>query len=240
MRRRSRRAPTGRPATGTGDVRRTTAPVLAALGLVVAAPAHASNWLDLFEWACDENADNTATVKERLLDSCSVEEGKATVCDTVSGTPEACNTLTPEAEKENLCDAAAVTLSLSAETGTAGFTVSGTLQVAAVSKFTMTSQACTVTPKVPTPDGGAGTYVAEAGTAKAEASFVAQGTGKVTFLGGTIFSTTQTKSCDNTLSLDAKVVESVVACERSETGQTDAEQHDAHEQDQEQRTTGER
>jgi hypothetical protein len=72
----------------------------------------------------------------------------------------------------------------------------GTLDVSATyALFWKTAQECALTLKTPVPTESGGDYVFRAGQTKAIAIMEASGTGRITFLGGTVFSEAVTKQC---------------------------------------------
>lgn len=168
-------------------------------------PSHAADWFALLDWACEPNQDKSRKVKQMVLSACSASEGTKAACDVAAGTPFACFTSSVVARDKTACDTATLTFQIETSTSeTLGWKVVGTLTVSAsYSLLWDTAQDCELAAKSPVPTAQGGTYVSRAGTAKAVATFVASGTGKVKFLGGTVFSEAVNKRCTRQLSVQA-------------------------------------
>ena len=168
-----------------------------ALAMSVASTARAADWLTLLDWACDANDTNKRAVKAMVLSACDATEGAKTACDVVAGTPFACFDKQAVARDNRSCDKAKLTFEISATTAqTLGWKIEGTLNVdAQYALFWKTAQECSLTAKTPVPTEKGGDYIFKAGEAKAIAIMIASGEGKITFLGGTVFSEDVTKKC---------------------------------------------
>jgi hypothetical protein len=191
---------------------------MAAVGVSLALPAGRAAGASphaVVTWACEPTDATTAEVKAALLAACGATEGKKTVCAVLSGTPFACNDSSVTGPVTEPCSEQAIDLTATGGTGSVlGWSVEGEVTISGSVKFTKTVKTCELTPKVPPPTGAAGTFVKEQGTASASASFSVTGTGKVTFLGGTIFSTTETSSCNRTMGpIDIYASDSAAGCE---------------------------
>jgi hypothetical protein len=171
----------------------------------VASTARAADWFMLLDWACDPNATNAAAVKAMILSACDATEGAKTACDVVAGTPFACFTNKAVARDNKSCDKAKLTFEISATTAqTFGWKVEGTLNVSAdYALYWKTAQECELTAKVPVPTSQGGDYIFKAGSAKAAVIMIASGEGKITFLGGTVFSENVTKQCARDMAVTA-------------------------------------
>jgi hypothetical protein len=180
----------------------------------VASTAHAADWLKLLDWACDPNATNKAAVKAMVLAKCGATEGAKTACDVVSGTPFACFASKPVARNSRSCDKAKLTFEISATTSqTLGWKIEGTLRVdAEYALYWNTAQECQLTATTPVPTAQGGDYIFRAGEAKAIAIMIASGEGKVTFLGGTVFSEAVTKKCAQEMSVTAYKTATASSC----------------------------
>ncbi|HEX7835809.1 MAG TPA: hypothetical protein VF469_00015 [Kofleriaceae bacterium] len=176
-----------------------------AAALSITSTAHAADWLTLLDWACDPNATNQAAVKTMVLTACDATEGAKAACAVVAGTPFACFNNQAVARNNTSCDSAAMVFQITTTTAqTFGWKVAGVLDVdAQYALFWKTAQECSLTPKTPVPTSRGGDYIFKAGEAHAIAIMNASGTGKITFLGGTVFSETVTKQCSRDLPVTA-------------------------------------
>jgi hypothetical protein len=176
--------------------------------------ADAADWFTLLDWACDPDPASTAAVKAMVLSACDATEGAKTACDVVAGTPFACFTQRAVARDNRSCDKAKLTFEITATTAqTFGWKIEGTLSVEAeYALFWKTAQECELTAKTPVPTAQGGDYIFKAGEAKAVAIMIASGQGKITFLGGTVFSEDVTKKCARDLSVTAFKKATASAC----------------------------
>jgi hypothetical protein len=186
----------------------------AVAAMSAASTARAADWLTLLDWACDPNATNQAAVKKMVLTACDATEGAKTACDVVAGTPFACFTNQAVARNNKSCDTAKLTFQISATTAqTFGWKIEGTLSVdAQYALFWNTAQECSLTAKTPVPTAQGGDYIFKAGQAKAVAIMIASGTGRITFLGGTVFSESLTKQCAKDMAVTAYKTATASAC----------------------------
>ncbi|MBE7449372.1 MAG: hypothetical protein HS111_10855 [Kofleriaceae bacterium] len=175
------------------------------VGVVGAGDARGADYLTLLDWACDPRPANTAAVKAMALSACEATEGARAACAVVSGTPFGCFTHEAVARDNRSCDKGAVRFTISGATGaTLGWKVEGTLTVSAeYALYWSTAQECALTARTPVPSSAGGAYIFKAGSVKAVAIMTASGEGRVTFLGGTVFSERINKQCVRDLTITA-------------------------------------
>jgi hypothetical protein len=149
-----------------------------------------------------------------VLSACDAAEGAKTACDVVAGTPFACFDKQAVARDNRSCDKAKLTFEISATTAqTLGWKIEGKLNVdAQYALFWKTAQECSLTAKVPVPTDKGGDYIFKAGEAKAIAIMIASGEGKITFLGGTVFSEDVTKKCLGEMAVTAYKKTTAAGC----------------------------
>lgn len=190
---------------------------LLSLAVSSPSPAWALNGLDFLDWACGGGGVASSSITDELLSDCAAsaqpDEGKS-VCEVLSGTPFACNDSQVDGPSKTSCRFNRVTLTATGQTGAyLGWQVSGSVTITGTIHAYKKTETCTLTPLSPTPTGDAGTYVAEAGTAWVVARFTAGGTGKIKFLGATVFGVSFKKTCEDSMSEKIFSEGSTAACE---------------------------
>ncbi len=191
--------------------------IVATVFLTYARPVQALNYLDYLDWACGGGKVSDSDMTKQLLTECGGQKqprGGVTTCKALSGTPDACNSLSAGNETDSTCGGGSVVLAISGSTGSyLGWSVSGTLTARGAVAFTKSSSSCTAQPLSPVPTGGAGAFVQESGKAEVTAAFTASGTGSVTFLSVRVFSESVRKNCSDTTSVMFYEKSETLACE---------------------------
>ena len=151
------------------------------LGLSQATVASPVDVYQLVEWAC--GGDEPAGLDLQLARDCAAapDPDRTAACDVVAGDPFACY----EAEvtpRDRTCLDSALTLTVSATTGGAGWEVTGTLAIELSRTVTFEGDACSLTERIEGASGE-GAYVREAGDANLAVEVTFTGHGSVSFLG---------------------------------------------------------